>query len=325
METAESTRSTAPEVIRSRDLDDARVRLSRLFSPHGLAVDGRGGTLDVQVTAWKSEELTVARVRHGCAVEVTPGRLHSYYNINVPLRGYSTTRNGETVVESHRGRGAVLNPTFDTVMSWSPDCEQLAVKIDRSLIDRSLEAVLGRPVDRAVVFDTGWDLTRGVGEAWVRTIELLRESLASGAPAIVVRPLEELAVAQLLTGNNHSFRGLMEGEPPPPRLRSLSRVMELVDADPAAPLTVADMARIAGTSVRALQAAFSERLGITPTEYLRQARLARVHEELVQAEPDEKTTVSEVASRWGFTHLPRFAAAYREKYGETPSRTLGTR
>ena len=50
-------------------------------------------------------------------------------------------------------------------------------------------------------------------------------------------------------------------------------------------------------------------------------RLHRVHEELRAADP-HVTTVSRVAGRWGFLYLSRFAAAYREKFGERPSDTL---
>jgi AraC-like DNA-binding protein len=32
-----------------------------------------------------------------------------------------------------------------------------------------------------------------------------------------------------------------------------------------------------------------------------------------------------VAMRWGFTHLGRFAGAYRDRYGVTPSQTLRDR
>ncbi|WP_414688000.1 helix-turn-helix domain-containing protein [Mycobacterium sp.] len=34
------------------------------------------------------------------------------------------------------------------------------------------------------------------------------------------------------------------------------------------------------------------------------------------------TTVSDTAYRWGFAHLGRFAVAYRNKFGESPSETL---
>jgi AraC-like DNA-binding protein len=35
-----------------------------------------------------------------------------------------------------------------------------------------------------------------------------------------------------------------------------------------------------------------------------------------------RTTVTDVAHRWGFDHLGRFAASYRARYHTTPSQTL---
>jgi AraC-like DNA-binding protein len=58
-------------------------------------------------------------------------------------------------------------------------------------------------------------------------------------------------------------------------------------------------------------------------EYQRQVRLHRAWIELRTADPDaESTTVTEIASRLGFSNLGRFAAGYRQRFGELPSMTL---
>jgi AraC-like DNA-binding protein len=56
-------------------------------------------------------------------------------------------------------------------------------------------------------------------------------------------------------------------------------------------------------------------------QYLREVRLDRVHLEL--GRPGSRALlVSEVARRWRFTHLGRFAAYYRERFGEPPHQTI---
>jgi AraC-like DNA-binding protein len=87
------------------------------------------------------------------------------------------------------------------------------------------------------------------------------------------------------------------------------------------PLTVADIAGAADLSIRGLQDAFQRVLGLTPMMYLRQVRLAYVHEDLLQGDPDA-TSVGDVAKRWGFTHAGRFSGAYAQRYGEYPKTTL---
>ena len=104
------------------------------------------------------------------------------------------------------------------------------------------------------------------------------------------------------------------------RPRIVKRVVDQMREDPARAWTAGDMAQVAGVSVRRLQEGFRSYLGVTPRELLADIRLARVRDELLHG--TENATVTGAAMRWGFTHTGRFAAAYRRKYGESPSQTL---
>jgi len=61
---------------------------------------------------------------------------------------------------------------------------------------------------------------------------------------------------------------------------------------------------------------------MTPMAYLRRQRLGRAHKQLLAADPADGLTVRQVAARWGYANLSRFAADYRRAYGQPPSRTL---
>lgn len=69
--------------------------------------------------------------------------------------------------------------------------------------------------------------------------------------------------------------------------------------------TVEQMALLAGMRVRRLQEGFREWVGCTPTEYLVGVRLQWADADLV-TDPD--ATVSDVATRWGFSSASCFAA-----------------
>ena len=58
-----------------------------------------------------------------------------------------------------------------------------------------------------------------------------------------------------------------------------------------------------------------------PMTYLRQVRLRRAREALQAAEPRHEHGAGRRAGL-GMLHLGRFAAAYREAFGEAPSETL---
>ncbi|VVT29169.1 helix-turn-helix domain-containing protein [Hoeflea alexandrii] len=87
--------------------------------------------------------------------------------------------------------------------------------------------------------------------------------------------------------------------------------------------TVVDICMALGVSERTLQYAFREYVGMSPVAYLRVCRLNRVRVELVSADP-ASTTVTQVAMRFGFFHLGRFAGDYRRLFGATPSETLAS-
>ena len=72
-------------------------------------------------------------------------------------------------------------------------------------------------------------------------------------------------------------------------------------------------------SSRSVERAFL-RTGCTALEYLRGVRLELARRML--ADPAARTTVADAAMAAGFSHLGRFAAEYRRRFGELPSRAL---
>ena len=85
--------------------------------------------------------------------------------------------------------------------------------------------------------------------------------------------------------------------------------------------TIVDICQEFGVSERALQYAFQSYVAMSPLVYLRRCRLNRVRAVLSRPASAE-TTVTEVATRFGFFHLGKFAQSYRRHFGETPSTTL---
>lgn len=101
---------------------------------------------------------------------------------------------------------------------------------------------------------------------------------------------------------------------------SVHRTVRFVDEHGHEAISVGDMADAASLSVRGLQAVLRRHLDLTPLELLRCTRLARVRQDLEH--PGPGATVASIAGLRGFTHLGRFAADYRARYGEKPSVTL---
>lgn len=105
---------------------------------------------------------------------------------------------------------------------------------------------------------------------------------------------------------------------------AVRRAIAFMEANVAEPISVADIAEAARLSARGLQEAFRRVLGETPTRYLRRMRLEAARADLQRRDRTDGATVAQIAHRWGFAHIPRFATYYRETFGESPRDTLGT-
>jgi AraC family transcriptional regulator, ethanolamine operon transcriptional activator len=82
---------------------------------------------------------------------------------------------------------------------------------------------------------------------------------------------------------------------------------------------IADLCREAGVTPRTLSRAFRAVRGTTPYRFLKELRLSEVRRAL--SSDVKGGTITEVAMRFGFHELGRFAAQYRERFGESPSQT----
>lgn len=135
---------------------------------------------------------------------------------------------------------------------------------------------------------------------------------------LVAVALMDSAIALIVS----SFElGAVADDPSASMPRTLRRAIAFIEDNAASPISSADIAAAARLSVRGLQGLFLRELGISPTAYLRGARLDAARAELLRSDADT-AQVSQVAVRWGFSHLSRFAQDYRGRFGELPSVTL---
>ncbi|MBK5142251.1 AraC family transcriptional regulator [Budviciaceae bacterium BWR-B9] len=85
-------------------------------------------------------------------------------------------------------------------------------------------------------------------------------------------------------------------------------------------LKLSDLAKATGYTLRALEFIFKNSVGMSPKSWFVNMRMNGALRDLMEAKPN--MTVSDVATRWGFQHLARFSAQYRDMFGELPSKTL---
>ncbi|WP_129312361.1 helix-turn-helix domain-containing protein [Streptomyces sp. L2] len=161
------------------------------------------------------------------------------------------------------------------------------------------------------------------------TIHYLRDHVLA-EPAVANQPLIISTATQLLAASVLSaFPNTARTDPSASdrndaHPRTLRRALTYMDDHVGEPITLADIAGAAHVTIRSLQYAFRRHLDTTPLAHLRRMRLACAHHDLLAASPSSGTTVTDIAMRWGFFHVGRFAALYRETYGCPPRQDLRT-
>jgi AraC-like DNA-binding protein len=87
------------------------------------------------------------------------------------------------------------------------------------------------------------------------------------------------------------------------------------------PLYITEICKEVGASTRTLNVCCQEHLGMAPKRYLLLRRMHMVRRALRDSSP-AKTTVTEIATRYGFWQFGRLAAEYKALFGQLPSATL---
>lgn len=150
-------------------------------------------------------------------------------------------------------------------------------------------------------------------------------ALAAEAPQVIASPQAAHAMEQsLIEALVESFR---KGDAKDPgwaqqcHATVMRRFHRELDANPDRAVYVPEICAAIGVPERTLRLCCQHQLGMSPKHYLTVRRMHLAHRCLLMTGPNE-TTVTEVAMRFGFWHLSRFAAEHRLLFGESPSATL---
>jgi AraC-like DNA-binding protein len=271
-----------------------------------------------------SPECTVGLISSDLQVRLGQGR--GTYSLLLAISGEMLIeRAGRRILNDVTNAG-VLNPGGSQVLiPGAGGVESLGILLSAELVEEQLAALLGYPPDGPVRFDLALDLGQPCSAGIRMVIDAIlhqwdSEEQLFDHPAIRQVQLRSLATS-LLLAHRHNFTDALGTGHSPLRPRPLRRALEYIDANLGEHLTMADIAAAAGCSARTVADAFHAHLDIAPMTHVRQRRLERTRAELLNG-TDSVTTI---ATRWGFTHLGRFALSYSQQFGELPSDTLRRR
>lgn len=132
---------------------------------------------------------------------------------------------------------------------------------------------------------------------------------------------ELLAVLGKAYGNATGGSARRTGRKPVIDHTSVNRALDVIEASPEPNVAMSALVSATEVSERSLRAGFQKFLGMSPRRYMQLCTLNRARRRLARSQPGE-ASVAEVVTDLGVWDLGRFAARYRQLFGELPSSTL---
>jgi AraC-like DNA-binding protein len=307
--------------LRSADLDEVRRRVSGLLKPFEL-LTYPNRAYNGSLLSRPLKRAAIAVIEYGDRVSLRTGALRDLALLQMPVRGSFRAGAGRFSAQVSGDCLQFVRPDAPIEMDWSPDCRALVVRFDDpdaiSLLDAC--GACSRNADPRAPILIG--LRQGAGQSLGRVLRMLREELADGRLfeaagehaedlllALAVLALEDAATMPRDSARHAAL---------PVYVR---RAEEFMEANLRADVGLAAIVKASGVSTRTLFHGFARVHGMGPMAWMRERRLGRTRAELLAADASQ-ASVTEIALGWGFTHMGRFAATYKRRFGESPSQTL---
>jgi AraC-like DNA-binding protein len=296
-----------------------QLHMDLLTDPESFSVTRRLGRIGA---------VTVTEIAVGPELSIDAGEACGAYRVIVACSGRIEGAYQGLSFAGGPGAVSVFPPRGKCVARWTAGSRFISFKFDRCTVDDALGDALGRQVlsqpDFAPVMPSNTATTR----TWINMVALFRDQVFRPDSLLnqplVGLPFVDSLVRGFLLAADHAHREALSRDVRPVTPRAIRSAIEIIEAEADQPLTASALAARTHVSVRCLQQGFRSHLDVSPMEYVRQVRLRRAHQALLDSDPSS-VTVASIAYRWGFTNLGRFAAAHTARYRETPTQTLRRR
>ncbi|MEZ5427948.1 MAG: AraC family transcriptional regulator [Pyrinomonadaceae bacterium] len=266
---------------------------------------------------WKN--LKIIRNRHAIRESyIKPGKL-TFHLITVymgaPSRQQTIFSGRNYNILQTAGHIAVI-PAFCTLQSWYDDVEQddIYLHLEPDFVQRVAEGSDLNPDATEIVtsLENRNPIIHQLAQMAFDELQLGREAMGSN---LYADSLANMLAVQLL--RNHSSRPLPEEKHYSNGLsnRRLTRVLELINSDLSADLSLTELAEAAGLSEYYFLRLFKKSTNLTPHQYVLNQRIEKAKELLRKTD----LTITEISYILGFSTPAHFTYQFRRRTGVPPS------
>lgn len=300
------------QVVLSQELSDLRIRKAR--NPREFRLDMNGvqlGRTQLVYNEFRTDTLVEPdEVKEAMLLVIGEGTPATF------------TLDGDPILCDRDA--AVLTPSRRVSIFRPKGSGAFILRADFAAVRQRVARLLDRRPARPIRFERRVDVGAGAGARARRVANSLARTFRENGDVLdhpVLRAgFDDLVLSLLLSLPSNYSRELEGHDDRPVAPALVRRAEEYLEAHAAEPVTIEGLVTRLGCSRAALFKTFRSYRDYSPMEFLNRCRLESARAQLSSSSPG--ASVSSVAHSCGFAHLGRFAAAYRKRFGESPSETL---
>jgi len=221
-------------------------------------------------------------------------------------------------------RAVVVSPGCRMHIERSPGSGVLLVRASLDTISARFGEAVGRPPRGRLVFDTSLERGHPVDLHARQLLSIIvNDARLDGGletNAVLRAGMDDALLSVLVALPSNHSEALTGCRGPAAGVAIVQRAEEFMAAHAAEAISITDVVAQCACSRRALFDTFSRYREYTPMQFLKQRRLWSAY--LALSVPRPGQSVASIAHAHGFVHLGRFAAAYQQCFGRSPSQTL---
>ena len=277
-----------------------------------------GSLFDAEISMHKLGKVGLFTVNAG-SFEAHKEAHNEFYGLTIPLDSSFTISDGQFTQTYESGLAHITSPGNPLNLTGKRKCHFLACAFALSPMKQYLQKLLQTDSEEFaslspdVLLGTpnGGALLGTVVQAWTR-LNQQNHSLSENE----LLELEDDLLASLVL-----YANKQPEEQNTPFSSRLKYAEEYICANLKNPVTRDTLAEVSGGSIRSLSRVFQQKHGMGPMTFLRRRRLEAIYLNLLSAERGS-TTITQMATSYGFSHFGKFAIEYKTMFGESPSASL---
>jgi AraC-like DNA-binding protein len=234
---------------------------------------------------------------------------------------------GKSTIAMPEKSAIVHTPNYPVNVRWQSKTSALVIRIPEDYFHNIYETITNEEMPRNFQLYPQLDLTNGPGYSLLNITRNVLMELNSGNKfshdSRLMDMWEELLVTTLLSSQIPFSQRILQSRNNVPVYRYVKKTTEYIMTNINEPIALQELVNTSGVSLRTLQIGFKKIYGVGLMTYIRQQKLKRIYQELLESSP-QNNKVGDIAANWGFFHASNFTKIYKKQFSELPSETLGT-